>query len=187
MALKLMSGCEIWYIDKTQDYPQICFSTLVYHFCSCGWNSKMTGSFPRSCVKNGNQTEWMHAIFLFPLCDVIFDLSTHPDCSEVWPPERRGTEAVDPGRHWSTHRLRLPERVEEWSPSVRVRTFAELCWAEMSHSFTVGPFWYFFSEHSSSFLYCCLLCWLDQENGSQQSMMMFIGLKSQYFCSFQPY
>lgn len=69
-----------------------------------------------------------------PLWRVTLDLSTHPDCSEVWPSERRGAEAVDPGHHWSPHRPRLPERDEEWSHSVRVRTFAELRSTKMSLS-----------------------------------------------------
>lgn len=39
---------------------------------------------------------------------------------------------MDPGNHRATHRPRLPERAEEWSHSVRVRTFAELPSTKMS-------------------------------------------------------
>lgn len=78
-------------------------------------------------------TEWMHACnFPFSPGD-LFDISTHPDCSEVWPSKRRGAEAVDRGNHRPTHRPRLPEGAEEWSHSVRVRTFAERHSTKMSH------------------------------------------------------
>lgn len=101
------------------------FFTLVYCFCSCRWNSEMKGSFSSSCLKWW--PSWMNACnFPFtPLWHMTFDLSTHPDCSEVWPSERGGAQAVDPGHHWSLHRPGLPERDEEWSHSVRVRTSAE--------------------------------------------------------------
>lgn len=53
--------------------------------------------------------------------DVTFDLSFQPDCTEVWPSERRGAQDLDRGRHRLRHRPRLPERPEKWSHSLRVR------------------------------------------------------------------
>lgn len=50
-----------------------------------------------------------------------FDLSAQPDCAEVWLSERGRAEGLDRRAHRRIHRLRLPERPEEWSHFMHVR------------------------------------------------------------------
>lgn len=116
-----------------------------------------------------------------PLWHMIFDLSAPPDRAEVWPSERRGAEAVDPGHHWSLHWRRLPERVEERSCSLRVRSAAALGATEMSHALTVEPFWFALKTLPSA-----PLSWLPfslekcptPHPPSRRSTVVFMGLKS---------
>lgn len=117
-----------------------------------------------------------------PLWHMIFDLSALPDRAEVWPSERRGAEAVDPGHHWSLHRRRLPERVEERSCSLRVRSAAALGATEMSHAVTVEPFWFALKTLPSAPLswlpFSLEKCPTPPHPPSRRSTVVFMGLKS---------